>query len=825
METLTQDIRYALRGLRRAPGFTIVAMLTLALGIGVNSAIFGIVNAILFRPLPVERPNELVDIYGHSSVSAEHATSSYPNYVDYRRQATTVSGLIAYANFFAHASIEGSSELVVGELVSDNYFPLLGIRPALGRTFNTEEYALDGAHPVAVLSDALWRTRFGSDPGVMGRQFRMNGRVYTIIGVAPSTFGGMMPAVTAQMWIPTAMAEQVEPFGNQRVSGRSTGDTRFERRGQHWLWIKGRMKPGVTPAQVRSEFTTMASRLSTAYPETNAQERVALVPTKDVRINPDADRVISSVGFVLVGAVSLVLVVACANLANLMLARAAGRRREISLRLALGAKRGRLLRQLLTESMVLAIAGGLVAVPVSAGIAKIIAGVQPPLPLDLGLRIGPDWRVLAFTLATAIATGLLIGLLPALRASRPDLVPSLKDGGSWVGGKRRRVELRDSLVVMQVAASLVLVVAGALLVRSLGVAAQVNFGYDVDRTAFLAVAGEMNGLEGERAGAFFEQGRQRLLALPQVEAVALVSRVPLSVNNNGFSIFIDGHQASANDEPYFVDGAYVDEGYNQAMGLRIMSGRGIEPADRDEARRVAVITQTMARRYWPDREAVGRDFRLRFDGDPWRVIGVVADYKVNTPGEDPKPYIHLPLRRTDTFANYIVRTRLPAEPLVPAFERELRTINPDLVFMDTGDLRELANIRLFPVRAGAWLIGAFGVLALAVAAVGLYGVIGYSVSRRVREIGIRKALGAKSGEVVGMVMKEGMVLVVIGGAIGAGLAALGSQALSSVLYVGPFDVLSFAMAFGVLALVAALANAVPAWRASRVDAMVALRHD
>ena len=239
MENLTQDIRYALRGLRRAPGFTIVAMLTLALGIGVNSAIFGIVNAILFRPLPVERPNELVDIYGHSAVAAEHATSSYPNYLDYRQQATTVSALIAYSNFFAHASIEGSSELVVGELVSDNYFPVLGIRPALGRTFTEDEFSVDGAHPVAILSDALWRTRFASDPGVTGRQFRMNGRVYTIIGVAPASFGGMMPAVTAQMWIPTAMGEHVEPMGNQRTSGRSTGDTRFERRGQHWLWLKG----------------------------------------------------------------------------------------------------------------------------------------------------------------------------------------------------------------------------------------------------------------------------------------------------------------------------------------------------------------------------------------------------------------------------------------------------------------------------------------------------------------------------------------------------------------------------------------------------------
>ena len=825
METLLQDVRYALRGLRRTPGFTLVAMLTLALGIGVNSAIFGIVNAILFRPLPVESPEQLVDIYGHAATSSSHETHSWPNYADYRLQTTTLTGLIGYSNFFAHASIQGSAELVVGELVTDNYFETLGIRPAMGRAFTPDEYVAPGTSPVAVLSHGMWQSRFGGDAGVIGREFRMNGRVYTVVGIAPSSFNGMIPAVTAQMWIPTSMAEQVEPMGNQRISGRSTGDTRFERRGQHWLWMKGRMKPGVTPAQVRSEFETMATRLASMYPETNALERIAVVPTMDVRINPDADKAIAPVGFILIGAVSLVLVVACGNLANLLLARAAGRTKEISLRLALGAARHRLLRQLVTESMVLALAGGLVAVPVSASLASIIASVQPPLPIDIGLQIGPDWRVLLFTLATAIATGLLIGILPALRSSRPDLVPALKEGGQWLGGKRRRVELRDALVVMQVAMSLVLVVGGALLVRSLSVAARVDMGYDIDRTAFLAIAGEMNGLEGERAGTFFEQGRQRLQALPQVEAVALASRVPLSLNNNGFSVFIEGHQASAADEPYAVDGAYVDERYDDAMGFRIIAGRGIEAADRDEGRRVAVITETMARRYWPDREAIGRDFRLRFDGDPWRVIGVVADYKVNTPGESAKPYIHLPLRRNDSFANYVVKTRLPAASLVTTLERELRTMNPELVFLDTGTLRDLADVRLFPVRAGAWLIGAFGLLALAVAAVGLYGVIGYSVSRRVREIGIRKALGAESSEVVGMVMREGMVLVAIGGVIGAALAAVAGRALSGALFVGAFDALSFTMAFAILAAAAALANVVPAWRASRVDPMIALRHD
>jgi macrolide transport system ATP-binding/permease protein len=825
MDTLRQDIRYALRGLRRAPGFTAVAMLTLALGIGVNSAIFSIVNAVLFRPLPVERPEELVNIYGHASTSTAHETHSYPNYLEYRQQATTVSALVAYSNYFAHASIDGSSDLVIGELVSDNYFSTLGVRPAVGRAFTPDEFTGVGASPVAIISNGMWQTRFGGDPSIVGRQFRMNGRPYTVVGVAPPEFGGMVPAVTAQMWIPLSMAEEVEPLGNQRTTGRSPGETRFEQRGRHWLWLKGRMNPGVTPAQVRSEFETMVSRLAATFPETMALERIAVVPSVDVRINPDADRTIAPVSLVLVGAVSLVLVVACANLANLMLARAAGRRREISLRLALGANRTRLLRQLVTESMVLAIAGGLVAVPVAAGLARLVESVRPPLPVELGLQISPDWRVLTFTMVTAIVTGLLIGLLPALRASRPDLVPALKDAGEWMGGKRRRVELRDGLVVMQVAVSLVLVVAGALLVRSLGVAGRVNLGFDGDRVAFVAVAGEMNGLSGTDAGAFFEQGRQRLQAMAQVEAVGMTSRVPLSLNNNGFGVFIAGHQGSAADEPYRIDGTYIDEQYFAALGVSLVAGRNIDDADRRERRRVAVVSETMARRFWPDGQALGRDFRLRFDGDPYRVIGVVADYKVDTPGEGPKSYIHLPLGLEDSFVNYVVRTRLPAGPVVAGLERELRALRPDLVFMDTGTLRDLADIRLFPVLAGAWLIGTFGLLALAVAAIGLYGVIGYSVSRRIREIGIRKALGAESGTVVGMVMKEGMVLVLIGGVVGAGLAALASRALSSALFVGPFDALSFSMAFLVLASVAALANAIPAWRASRVDAMVALKHD
>ena len=822
METLAQDIRYAVRGLRKAPGFTLVALLTLALGIGVNSSIFSVVNAILFRPLPVERPNELVDIYGRAVTSTEHATHSYPNYLSYREATRTLTDLIGYANFFAHLSIEGSSDLVVGELVTDNYFKTLGVRPAIGRVFTREEAAPFGAAAFAVLSDRFWKTKFAGAPDVIGKTFKMNGIVYAVVGVAPPEFRGMFPAVTAQMWIPASMGEKVEPFGNQRTSGRSTGSTRFEQRGRHWLWLKGRMKPGTEPAQVQTEFDGLVRQLGQEFPETMAKERIAVVPTRDVRINPDLDATVAPAGLVLVAAVSLVLIVACANLANLMLARAAGRRREIAVRVALGAERTRLVRQLLTESLILALLGGAVALPLAAGLSRVIARVQPPLPIDLGLAVSPDWRVLVFTLVVAVVTGVVFGLVPALRASRPDLVPALKDGSA--SAKRRRFELRDTLVVVQIAVSIVLVVAGALLVRSLAAAGRVPLGYDGDRTAYLSLALEMSGYDRARGGKFLEAGVQRLQRVPQVEGVALTSRLPLSLNNNGFSVYITGHETPDN-RPLAIDGAYVDERYFGVLNVKVLAGRGIEPADRDEGRPVVVISNAMAQRYWPGdpATALGREIRLSEGGRPYQVVGVVTDYRVDTPGEQPKAYLHLPLGREDTFGNYVVRTASSASVLVPALQRELRALDPELVFIDRGTMRDLANVRLFAVRAGAWLIGAFGALALVVAAVGLYGVIGYSVSRRVREIGIRKALGAQSGQLVGMVLAEGMVLVAVGGVIGAVLAGAVARVLSSVLFVGPFDAVSFAIAFGVLALVALLANAVPARRAARVDPMVALR--
>lgn len=823
MEQLIQDVRYSLRGLRKSPGFTLVAVTTIALGIGVNSTIFSLVNAILLRPLPVEHPEELVDIYGHPATTSGHETNSYPDFLDYRAQSQTLSGLLAFTNFFANLSIQNSSELVVGELVSEDYFQLLGIQPALGRAFTSEEFSAPGAAPVAVLSYLFWQTRFAADASVLGRTFRMNGLVYTVVGVAPQGFGGMFPAVSAQMWIPVTMVEEVEPLGNNRTTGPQQGATRLDRRGNRFLWVKGRMQPGVALPEVRAELEGIAARLSAQYPETNELERVTIIATNDVAINPDFDSTLAPAGMVLLGAVGLVLLVACANLANMMLARASTRQRELAVRLAIGANPSRLLRQLLTESMILAVAGAAVAMLLAYWLAGIVARFQPPLPIDIRLDIAPDWRVMIFTLAAAGVTGIAFGLIPAIRASRPDLVPALRGTADTGSSRGRRIGLRGALVVVQVAVSLMLLVAGTLMVRSLGAAARVDFGYDVDRLAHLALAMEMNGYDAAGAGVFIETAKRRLLARPDVESVGLASRIPLSLNNNGFGIFIDGRQTSGADRPFIMDGARVDESYFDVLELRIVAGRGIDAADRDDLRRVAVVTQTMANRYWPQENAVGREFRTSWDGRPYQIVGIVEDYKVDTPGEAPKPYIHVPLPREGTFANVLVRTATPAADLVPALERELRALDADLVFLETGTARDLAEVRLFPIRVGAWLIGAFGALALILAAVGLYGVIGYSVSQRVREIGIRKALGAESGRVVAMVLRQGMVLVGIGGVIGAILAALSARVLSSVLFVGAFDLISFAGAFGTLGGVALVANWIPAHRASRVNPIITVK--
>jgi predicted permease len=822
MDTLLRDLHYAMRTLRNSPGFTAVAVMTLALGIGVNATIFSMVNAVLLKPLPVHRADELVDIYSRpSNQPNEFGTTSWIDYMEYRQQSQTLAGLVAYTNFFGNFASEGRSELVVGEIVSDNYFDVLGVPPLLGRAFRADEFVTQQTHPVVVLSHGFWQSRFSADPDVIGESLKLNGVDYTVIGVAPATFRGMLPAVRAQMWVPAMMVEEVEPLGNQRYTG-GTGATRIERRGQRWLWMRGRRAEGVEPSQVQAELGAIAARLAIDYPDSNELETVSIRETSSVHINPGFDGVLSGAGALILGVVSLVLLVACANLANMLLARAAARTREIAIRLALGAGRGRLLRQMLTESLALALAGGAAGLLLASWLIQLLAAYQPPLPIDIDADFSLDWRVFAFTLLASAITGIAFGLVPALRASRPDLVPALKDSGA-AEGERHGFSLRDVLVVVQVAVSIVLLVSGALLVRSLGAAQQIDLGYDIGRLNFMAIAMEMNGYDNESSEAFFELTRARLEAVPGVESVALMSRVPLSVNDNNWGIVLDGHQNSSTDAPYVTGGAYIDENYFDTLGVAVTSGRGIEADDAIDQRRVVVVSQSFADRYFQGAGVVGEQLRTGWDGDPYDIVGVVEDYRVNSPGEAPTPYLHFPLRRDTVFGNFMVRTAAPADTQTLQLEREIFAVDPEIVFLDSGPMTKLAETRLFAVKLGAGLIGAFGLLALVLAAVGLYGVIGYSVSRRTREIGIRIALGAERGRVVQLILGQGMKLVALGGLVGAVLAALTGQLLSSVLFVSALDPLAFVMALGVLMVVAAFANWLPARRAATVDPMISLR--
>jgi predicted permease len=826
MDTLLQDVRYAARGLRKAPGFTAVAAITLMLGIGVNTTIFSIVNTILLRPLPVEDPAQIVAVYGtKTNNSGAHDSSSYLDYLDLREQTETLSGLVAYTNFFANLILDGRSEIVVGEIVSDNYFDVLGVQPALGRSFSPEEFVAEGANPVAVISDYMWRTRFGADAEILGKPVRLNGTSYTVVGVASGGFGGMYPGVTAQLWLPLAMVEEVEPLGNINSSPSSTGDSWLDRRGHRFLWMRGRLREGMDIDQARGEITGIMARLAEEHPVSNELQTVNVVAAQDVRFNPDIDGAVAPAGTLILAVVGLVLLVACANIANMMLARASARRKEVAIRLAMGAGRGRLVRQLLTESLLLSLVGGTLGLLLAAWSTRLMGRLDLGIPIDVSADFAVDRSVVLFTVAVSVATGVVFGLVPALRASRPDLVPALKAADAGTEAGRKRLELRDVLVVVQVTVSIVLLIGGALLGRSLFNAQRTDIGFDVDRIGFLSATLEMAGYDQASGKAFVDTALLRLQGTPGVQSVTVTTRVPQSVNNNGFGLFID--QTAATDRPHAVDGTYVDERYFETFEIPILAGRGIETADIANDSRVVVVTEAMVERFWPGEDAVGKRFRRSFDGPEYEIVGVVESYKVNTPGEEPTPYLHLPQPSSGTlFANFIVRTETPIASQMRRLEQALTDLDAELVFMQTGPLRDLMDVRLLPIRMGAWFIGTFAMLAMALAAVGLYGVIGFSVSRRTREIGIRMALGAEPGRVLGLVVRQGMVLVLIGVAIGTALAALAAQVLSSVLYgISPVDVVAFGDAIGLLTLIAMLANYIPARRAARIDPMIALRSE
>lgn len=816
MDILITDLRYAFRRLTRSPGFTAVAVLSLALGIGANSAIFSIVNALLLRGAPVEDVGSLVEVYTEDSNGYPYATSSYPDYADLRDGNEVFSDVIGYNTFIAQSEREDEIDLTMGELVSGNYFQALGVHASLGRTFLPEEDVTAGTHPVVVLGHAFWERAFGSDPAVLGRTIHLLQAPYTIVGVAPDGFNGMMPGIVPDMYVPLAMSDHVM---------RAFGQSRLERRGSRNLFLKARLLPGVTPDQAGEFLAAFSTALGEEYPDTNEGRTMSAIATSDVSIHPLVDKALVPAATLLLVVVGLVLLIACANLASFLLARGADRRKEIAVRLAMGAKRRVLVRQLLTETLLLSVIGGVGGIALANWTVALLMSFQPPIPIPINLDLSLDRTVLMYTMGVSVAAGLLFGLLPALQSTNPDVAPTLRDEAGATTGSRRRWSLRNGLVIGQVALSFVLLIGSGLFLRSLQKAQTIDPGFDTGAAAIVWPNLEMSLVQEEEGRILQQEMVARVAALPGVTGVAIVSRMPLGASIQTTGALPEGAEPPEGKDNIDIDHTNVDAAYFAVMGVPILSGRNFNSGDVPESEPVAIVSEAFVNTYWPGESGVGRT--IESGGTTFRVVGVARDTKVRTLGESPRPFFYRNAnQRYSPFAYFVVRGTLPSPQLLVQTRASIKEVLPDVVFMQAQTMKEHLSLMLYLPRMAALLLAVFGGLALTLSGIGLYGLVSYSVARRTREVGVRMSLGADRLQVVRMVVGGGMRLVAAGGLIGMLLAATVTWLLARFLYgIGSMDVATFVVIPVLLAGVALMAAYIPARRASRVNPVDALRSD
>jgi predicted permease len=819
MENLIKDIRYGVRMLMKNPGVTTVAVITLALGIGANTAIFSGVNAFLMRPLSVPNAAELVRPLEISEDGGMRDEFSYPDFLDYREQSTSFAGLAAEDMIQAAVDTENQNDVVWGQVVSANYFDVLQVKPILGRGFLPAEDKTAGANHVVVLSHSFWQRRMASDPNIVGKTVQLNEHAYEVIGVAPDYFVGTKFALALDFWTPISMAEELR---------RSPG--LLAERDSHWMNVIGRIKPGVSIEQASADFDTIAARLNQAYPDMRAAATKGQVLIETDGRWEDLGTVFKSASAIAMAIVGLILLIACANVANLMLARAAGRRKEIGIRLALGANRARLVRQLLTESMLLSIAGGGLGLLLAFWVTDLMEGFIPVLEYHVVSNFfALDSRALVFTLIIALGTGLIFGLAPAWHSSNPALVPVLK--GEAEGARRRKkrgLGLRNVLVVAQVALSLVVLVCGGLFIKSFRKAQTMDPGFDNAKGLIVSLSPTLIGYEDDQSRQFYKQVLERVSHVPGVDAVSYARTLPLgdSSNFNG-PILKEGETLAKGSAGRVIQTNVISPGYFKTMQIPIVDGRDFDDRDQPKTQRVVIVNQRLAETLWPGESAVGKRISIGDSRDLWEVAGVVKTGKYRTLAEDPKPFFYYAMgqRRPAPMA-MVVRASVDPRSLAGAIRSEVQAIDRRVPLSGVKTMDEHKTYALWAPNMAASFSVAFAVVAILLSAVGLYSVMAYVVSQRTREVGIRMALGANRGDVMKMITRQGMRLAAIGVAIGLLLSLALAQVLSSLLIgVSGYDVMTFILVPVLLSVVALVACYLPARRATKVDPLVALRYE
>ncbi len=818
MNTLLSHLRYAGRRLAKNPGFTATAVLSLALGIGANTAVFSLVNAVLLREPGVRAPEELLAVY-LSVPDSEFNAFSYPDYEDLRDGTREVfAGIGGSRLMFAQADRDGSVENVGGELVTGSYFPVLGVEAQLGRTLLPEDDVARGGHPVVMLSHAYWQDRYGGDPDIVGKEIRLGGRAYTIVGVAPESFLGSLRALAPSIFAPMAMAGELMP-----------GDTdELEERGHHAMFVKARLGPGVSLPQVQAAAAGVAAHLRELdLEEWDPAASFHFIPFDDIILYPPLDRFIRAASWLLMAVVGLVLLMACTNLAGFLLARSLDRRKEIAVRLALGAPRRSLTTQLLTETSLIGIAGGVAGVALAVGLLKLLFAADLPLPLPIELDLGLDLKVLGFGLAISLAAGLLLGLAPAIQSLRGDLSSTLRSESAG-GGQGGKLALRNALVVVQVAVSVVLLLAAGLFLRSMERIQSVDPGFGREPTALFTFLIPATRYDQEQGRVLTRRLAERFEQLPGVKAVGLTDNLHLNVlNTMTLSVNVDGVEPPPGRESHSADTAAVDGDFFTAAGIEILQGRVFEDTDTADSPPVAIVSAAMAEKFWGARDPLGQLIRQGGEDPDLLVVGVAADAKVRSLGEAPRNFVYRALSQDyASFLTAVVPTAV--EPGRTALEvlAAAREIDPELFVWEASTMdRHLGIVRL-PGQLSALVFSAFAVLALILAVVGLFGIVSYAVAQRRREVGIRISFGAGSGAVVRLLMAAGLKLLGLGAGIGLVLGLALSRLPSGLLFeVSALDPVAFLFFPAVLVGAGALAALIPALAARRVDPAAVLRSE